>query len=147
MLVYNNYNNIIILIIIILSIVIYIYYICVYHNYDNSQSDPKIAELKEKLKPMSDLKYYISQVEIFSGKKSFIINKKEIFLCLYDENGDYYSDNMLLYVLLHEIAHSIAHSDGHTNEFNEIFENLLAEANEKNIIPKDFQAYENYCKY
>ena len=135
--------------ILLLSIIYCIY--CVYnifvYIFDNRQSDPKIAELKEKLNPMSDLKYYIAQVEIFRGKKSFIINKKEIFLCLYDENGKYYSDNMLLYVLLHELAHSIAHSDGHTIEFNEIFKNLLTEAKEKNIIPEDFQPKKNYCNF
>jgi Zn-dependent peptidase ImmA (M78 family) len=135
------------LFLVIIITIFCIQYIFDIENTDNRQSDPKIAELKEKLNPMSDLKYYISQVEIFRGKKSFIINKKEIFLCLYDENGNYYSDNMLLYVLLHEIAHSIAHSDGHTIEFNEIFENLLTEAKEKNIIPNDFQPNKNYCNF
>ena len=37
-----------------------------------------------------------------------------------DPQGQYYSENMLIYVLAHEYAHCLAKSIGHTDEFHEI---------------------------
>ena len=49
-------------------------------------------------------------------------------LCVKDENNNYYSDNMLMYVALHELAHVLCDEIGHTPKFWAIFDQLLDKA-------------------
>lgn len=124
------------------------------------QDDPKLKELKEKIKPLfSKNKKYegvlskinnrnlLDEISLYKGDKSYTINKHKIFLCLKDEKNEYYDDDILIFVLLHECAHVLCNSVGHTDEFNEIFEELLKAAEEINIIPEKFQPPSNYCTY
>ena len=39
--------------------------------------------------------------------------KQKVYLCLKDENNEYYNDNMLIYVALHELAHVLCDEIGH----------------------------------
>ena len=122
--------------------------------------DPKLHSLKDKLKPMfaEDVKYdgvlkninkkrVLHDLSLCKGEKSFTINKEDIFLCLKDENGSYYNDNMLIYVLLHEVAHHLTSSIGHTKEFHEKFEVLLKKAIEMGIYDPSIPTVKNYCNY
>ena len=124
------------------------------------QDDPKLRELKDKVKPLfSKNKNYngvlsslnerdiMNEISIYKGEKSYTINKHKVFLCLRDENNDYYDDMMLLYVLLHEISHVLCNSIGHTEEFNDIFQALLDEASIMGIYNKEFEIIQNYCQY
>jgi hypothetical protein len=124
------------------------------------QDDPKLRELKEKVKPLfSKNKKYngvlsslnerdiMNEISLYKGEKSYTINKHKVFLCLKDENNDYYDDMMLLYVLLHEISHVLCNSIGHTEEFNDIFQALLDEASIMGIYNKEFEIIQNYCQY
>lgn len=124
------------------------------------QDDPKLIELKEKVKPLfsknknhngilSSLndRDIMNEVTLYKGEKSYTINKHKVFLCLKDENNNYYDDMMLLFVLLHEISHVLCNSIGHTDEFNDIFQALLDEASKMGIYNKDFEIIENYCQY
>jgi len=65
--------------------------------------DPKLKELKDILKPMfnGSIKYegileglnnrdVLNEIELYRGEKSYTINKQKIYLCLRDENGEYY---------------------------------------------------------
>ena len=124
------------------------------------QDDPKLRELKERIKPLfSKNKYYngilsslnerdiLSEITLYKGDKSYTINKHKVFLCLKDENNKYYDDMMLTYVLLHEISHVLCNSIGHTEEFNDIFQALLDEASIMGIYNKEFEIIQNYCQY
>ena len=93
--------------------------------------DPKIDELKNKLA----LVHPESQkLTFYNDKKSYTINKKKVHLCIKDENGQYYNDNMLVYVSLHELAHVLCDEVGHTPKYWAIFDALLEEAS-KTIDP------------
>ena len=88
------------LIAILIAIIIATYFLYIKKEY--YQYDPKIDHLKSILNKIDPS---LTDIPIYTGKSSFTINKKNIYLCLKDKYGQYYSDNMLIYVLLHEVAH------------------------------------------
>ena len=87
--------------------------------------DPKIDELKNKLALVHPES---KNLQFFNDKKSYTINKQKVHLCIKDENGEYYNDNMLVYVSLHELAHVICDEVGHTQKFWAMFDAILEEA-------------------
>lgn len=90
----------------------------------------------------------LNEITLSKGNKSYTINKKEVYLCLNDENGNTYDENMLMYVTLHELAHIINTKNiGHTTEFDNIFEELLDLSIEKGIYDPNKPIIQNYCKY
>lgn len=109
------------------------------------QDDPMLYTLKNILKPLLE-EYGIKNIKLYKGDKSFTINKEKIFLCLYDENNEYYPINMLIYVILHEIAHYLNKDDvGHTEKFHLKFEELLGKATEMGIYNPSIPILKNYC--
>jgi hypothetical protein len=127
--------------------------------------EPKLSLLEEKLAPLfADETSYQGtllesimtqqtkrrlrhEVTLSIGKKSYTLNKEDIYLCLKDENNQYYNDNMLIYVLLHEISHSICDEIGHTDKFHRIFKALTAKAVELNIYNENIPLIKNYCMH
>lgn len=93
--------------------------------------DPKIDELKHKL---SLVHPESKKLHFYNDKKSYTINKKKVHLCIKDEKGEYYNDNMLVYVSLHELAHVLCDEVGHTPKYWAMFDALLDEAS-KTIDP------------
>lgn len=121
----------------------YFYKLYIYDYYD-SYYDPKIDILKNKL---SSAIPEIRNIKISGSNKSFTINKKEIFLCLKDDNNEYYSDNMLVYVLLHEVAHVLCDEIGHTDKFKDIFRSLLRRAELDGLYDPLQPPVDDYCNY
>ena len=124
------------------------------------QDDPKLQQIKDKISPMfsKDIKYsgileplnsrdIMNEIELYKGDKSYTINKRKIFLCLFDENGNYYPDMMYIFVLLHELSHCICDEVGHTSKFNKIFDAILEKAEELNIYDSSFPIILDYCMY
>lgn len=129
----------------ILSLLISIIICIIYTNIKEHflQKDPKLKEIQEKCK---DVHPIISKVKLYKSDKSYTINKKKVHLCLKDENGEYYPDNMLIYVFLHEIAHCINKKDiGHTEEWNRIFNELKDIAAALGIWDPNIPVVDNYC--
>lgn len=109
------------------------------------QDDPMLYKLKHILDPLHP---DIKNLRLYKGDKSYTINKQKIYLCLRDKNGDYYSTNMLIYVLIHEFAHYLNKDDiGHTEKFHEIFEQLLDKAHELGIYDPSIPPIEKYCMH
>lgn len=109
------------------------------------QDDPMLHTLKEILKPVHPI---VSSLKLYKGKKSYTINKEKIFMCLYDENGDYYSLSILVEVLLHEIAHILnTENIGHTPEFHKVFQELLDKAESLGIYNPNIPIPPGYCEY
>lgn len=144
--------------IILVAILIFI----IYKQIDNFklQKDPKLDELrntftqffnnKKDWKPPLDMlnkRNVMSDINLYKGDKSYTINKEKVYLCLNDENSNYYSSNMLIYVLAHEISHVLSESVGHTEEFHNIFENLLVELTDAGIYDPTKPLPEKYCEY
>ena len=125
------------------------------------QKEPKLEELRlllneafksdsfytGKLVPLNK-RDIMSEIILYKGDKSYSINKRKIYMCLRDENGNYYPNNTLIYVLLHELSHCINKENiGHTQEFHDIFEEVLELATEKGIYNPSIPIPESYCTY
>lgn len=144
-------NNLLIIILIVVCIIIFHYYTTEKFKAScNSYTCP----LDEQI--INTLKYNISiicpnlqNVQILSGTESLTIDKNIIFICLRDKNDNYYSMDILLYVTLHELAHKISKSystEIHNDEFKDNFKKLLQRAYDKNLLQKNIDIPENYCK-
>lgn len=136
------YSILIIFGIILSFILVYRYYMK--NNNFEKYDDPKIDTLKLKL---SRVFPEINYIELSGSNKSFTINKREIYLCLKDKNGNYYDDNMLIYVLLHELAHVKCDEIGHTEKFKNIFKSLLVKAELAGIYNPYQPPIDNYCNF
>ena len=109
------------------------------------QNDPMLFKLKEILDPLHP---DVKNLKLYKGKKSYTINKKKIYLCLKDEKNEYYSTNMLIYVLLHEFSHYLNKDDiGHTEKFHKIFDDLIEKADSMGIYDASIPPIENYCNH
>lgn len=146
------------LVIIILGIVGY----CIYLQIEDYRlkSDPKLKELKSLFTKffnrstpwtgnLSSLnnRDIMKETELYRGEKSYTINKERVYICLKNENNEYYDLNMLIYVLAHEYSHVIAKSIGHTDEFHAIFADLLVELTDAGIYDPSQQIDTNYCHH
>lgn len=113
---------------------------------------PKIREIQQHLLSVfhgyDDITRKINNhITLQAHNKSFTIDKKHIHLCLYDPNGNYYPDDMLLYVAIHELAHVFCSEIGHTPKFYEIFNELLAVAQTQGRYSSDFHPISDYCQH
>lgn len=124
------------------------------------QDDPKLKELLVILEPLFRKDNYhsgilevlndrnvLDEIEFYKGDKSYTINKQKVYICLLDENGEYYNMNMIIYVTLHEISHVLCDEIGHTKKFHEIFEAILLKATEMGIYNPSIPIIGNYCNY
>lgn len=144
---------------ILLGIFIIIIAVRQYENYQ-LQDDPALDSLRKKFTEFfSQDKYWggklemlnkrniMKEINLYKGNKSYTINKEKVYLCLKDENDDYYTENMLIYVLAHELSHVLSESIGHTEEFHGIFEDLLVELTDAGIYDPSQEIISNYCEY
>lgn len=106
------------------------------------QMDPMLVRIKETLIPLHPC---VANLKFYEGKKSYTINKKKVYLCLKDDDGEYYNFNMLIYVSIHELSHVICDEIGHTAKFHRIFRDLLELAEQKNIYDSSIPIVKNYC--
>ena len=141
----NNNNDTILIIfsiILIIGIIGFFIYTQILEHY--ARNEPKVLEIKEKLRQIDPR---VESLEFFAGNKSYTINKQKVYLCLKDENGDYYNDNMLIYVALHELAHVLCDEIGHTPKFKNIFEELLVKAERQGVYDPNIPPILDYCTY
>ena len=85
---------------------------------------------------------FLRKININESNQSFTLDKKNIFLKLKNDKGEYYNINTLMFVLLHEFTHVVCSETGHTKLFSNIFSKLLKKA----ILVKEYQleSIENY---
>lgn len=130
---------------IILLISCIIWWVTNYIKENHLQDDPMLSKLKEILEPLHP---DIKNIKLYKGAKSYTINKDKIYMCLKDENEEYYPTNMLIYVFLHEFSHRLNKDDiGHTENFHKIFEDLIEKAHNMGIYDASIPPIENYCMY
>lgn len=89
-----------------------------------------------------------SKISIKGSDQSFTEDKTRMYLCLYDEKGQYYDYNMLMYVALHELAHVISKSvdpEHKTQEFKDNFDFLLKRAAAKGLFDPSKPINYGYC--
>ena len=125
-------------------IVLIILYFCIHNQICEyyEQLDPILYKIKGQLRLLHPS---VDKLKFLEGKKSYTINKKKVYLCLKDENGEYYDYNMLMYVALHELSHVICDEIGHTPKFHRIFEDIIRRAEEIKIYDSSIPLIKNYC--
>ena len=106
------------------------------------QNDPEILRLKNKLLPFFP---EIKNTVVLKSDQSYTIEKYKIHLCIEDETGKVYDDNMLIYVFLHELAHCINGEVGHGDKFEAIFQTLLYRAEKYKLYDPKKPRIKNYC--
>lgn len=112
-------------------------------NYGNI--DPIVAKLYANLAKIDPK--CAKKITIKKAGKSYTVNKKHVHLCVKDEEtGEYFNNNMLMYVLLHEIAHVLSKSVGHTKEFHRKFDELLKKAEHLGYYDPNIPPVENYIE-
>jgi hypothetical protein len=128
----------------LLLLVFFIYFYSINHKHKNKQ-DPLIRKIKydvTKLDPR------IESIDFFAGDESYTEDKEKIFLCLKDENNNYYDYNMLMYVAIHECSHALTDVidvEHITPEFRGVFESLLKKAEKLGIYDPQVPLEEHYC--
>ena len=103
-----------------------------------------IAHIHERLHQVHP---HAGKVTISTGDRSYTLDKKEVYLCLRDENGKFYDFNMLMYVALHELAHCVCNEIGHTPKFHAIFEELQEIAHRRGLFDASAEPIHPYCEY
>lgn len=115
----------------------------VYERFNEKQeTDPVVERVRQKLLILDPK---AKDLKIYKGDRSYTINKEKMFLCVKDDKGDYYDDNMLVYVGTHELAHAINDEIGHGEKFQRIFKELLDRAEGKGLYDPHKPIVQNYC--
>lgn len=115
-------------------------------NYENEPEDPFVLSLIQEIRQISpEVDDVVKRLKFFKGRKSYTINKKNVYLCKNDENGMLYGKNQLVLVLIHEISHALCSEIGHTPSFYKIMDNLLIKAEKHKLYDPAIQHVENYC--
>ena len=115
------------------------------NDHHSTEKDKQV--LDEIYQRLLEVHPFTKNLSLKHGQKSYSINKKQVYLCLKDEQGEHYAMNMLMYVALHELAHCMCDEIGHTPKFHEIFNHLLDIAHEKNVYDKTIEPLSSYCNY
>jgi len=111
---------------------------------------PLLMNIQDKISYMipyfdKDEKLRLSKLKLQPDIKSYTINKHDMHLCLEKPDGNYYDENILMYVALHELAHVFCNEEGHTPAYYKIFERLLGIAHEIGIYDAAQQLPKEYC--
>lgn len=142
-------QNIVITVLFFLFLALLLYIVLAQVNEYYQTISPLLMEIREKLLFLAENtheKNTILNLKFYQGRKSYTINKRKVYLCLYDpKTGEPYPLNMLMYVAIHELAHVFCDEIGHTTKFHQIFNNLLYRAEAKGVYDSSIPLISNYC--
>lgn len=132
-------------------VLIIIFLLCYYRSstkYEGYETDhPVIQAIKLKLMAINP---EFTKIDMRVANESATMNKRTIFLCVYDENGKVYDMNTLIHVALHEIAHMLSDvksvNHEHDDQFKGIFYDLLGKAQSAGIYDSSISVPKDYCK-
>ena len=130
---------------IFIIIIILIFFMLTRFIEEFKKEDPMLYKIRNKMRPLQP--EMVDHIILLEDTKSYTINKKKVYLCLKDENGEYYDDNMLMFVAIHELAHVLCDEIGHTDKFQNIFQDLLNKAADLEIYDPSVAPIQNYCEY
>lgn len=130
---------------IFIIIIILIFFLLTRFIEEFKKEDPMLHTIRNKIRPLHP--EMVDHIILLEDTKSYTINKKKVYLCLKDENGEYYNDNMLMFVAIHELAHVLCDEIGHTDKFQDIFQELLNKATELQIYDPKVAPIQDYCEY
>lgn len=138
-----SYKSLFLLFLILSIIILFIVYLSISHiNTQKAKNDDVLLNVVNKIRGLHPI---IENISFQRADKSYTINKSKVHICIYDENGEPYPLNMLVYVTIHELAHVITKSIGHTDEFYKNFDYLLDKATSKGMYDPTIPLIQNYC--
>ena len=129
----------------VLLILVVFYIIYLYVRKVETYDDPKLKDIHDKLIKIDPRAEFIS---LLGSSQSFTEDKIRTYMCLRDEQGNYYDDNMLMYVAIHELAHVNSKSvdpDHKTDEFKDNFKLLLKKAEDLGLYDPKLPLNYKYC--
>ena len=110
-----------------------------------SYSDPMIERIKMDLLKVDSR---VANLKFYASNESFTEDKKFVYLCLKDSDGNYYDYNMLMYVSLHELAHAFSQgidTSHSSKEFKDNFRSLLKRGEEVGLYDPKKPLNYDYC--
>ena len=159
--------TLIIFVVIIVIGVSIVYFLLQDHTESYSKTpvnDEKINEILQRLRPMLtkssgpfspplealNNREILDEVIINPSTKSYVVSKKNIYLCLRNKNNnnEYYDIDTLIHKTLHEIAHCLCPNPepNHEGPFYDIFYSLIDRAKVYNVYAGDYEPpITDYC--
>lgn len=134
----------ILMLVVVAILVVAIVYIILNNQRENFKQDSQLDIIISNIRPYFPI---VDQLNFYDGTKSYTVNKKDVFICMRDEHGNYYDTNFLTFVILHEISHALCDEIGHTDKFSNIFDHVLYRASKAGIYNKNGKKILNYCNY
>ena len=111
-------------------------------------SDPYLTAIADRVRTLDPR---LQNISVHEDNKSYTVNKRRVFICLRDKDGNYYDENMVTYVLCHEFAHVLCDEynpkNPHTPKFHKIFMDLLEKATYKGYYDPTKPLVQGYCGY
>lgn len=103
--------------------------------------------LRRIVSSLSKIDPKMRELSFQTSNKTYIKNKKDVFVCMKKKNGRFYSKNIISFAIIHELAHALTPTvkgDEHPPEFVENFNKLLNIAREQGLY-KPIDKIEEYC--
>jgi hypothetical protein len=116
-----------------------------YRNPGVCMIDPMLEKLRQDLIKVDPR---LGKLQYFPGNESYTEDKEKIFICMKDEQGNYYPYNALLQVALHEAAHAlcpIVDTEHKTPEFNNLHNALRKKASALGLVDLTKNVPLGYC--
>lgn len=133
---------------VLLSLLLFIFIIAYkYREPGSCTMDPVLEKLKKDIMKVDPK---MSQLQYFPGNESYTEGKRRIFICLKDDQGNYYPYNDLLSVMLHEAAHALSpinDKDHVTPEFHNLHAMLRERAAEMGLFDPNRPVPPTYCPH
>lgn len=108
-------------------------------------SNQKLNDIKEKLIKVdpraANINFYIDHSE------AYILNKKDVYMCVHDKSNVNYHDDFLMYIALHELAHALIPEDtkDHPPKFDQLFTQLKDRAQYLGVFNPSTPFPDEYC--
>jgi hypothetical protein len=126
-------------------IILIIVYMNIGKNKNNDRDKIVLSTIHDKLVQVDSRARYLTLNS--HSNEAYIIDKKDIYMCVLNDDGSYYNDNVLMYIGLHELAHALIPHDtqDHPQEFTDKFHELKSRASSLGLYDPTIPFPSKYC--
>lgn len=118
-------------------------------TYEHKVEDPLAKTLIEELRMVDpSIDAIVDNLNFYNGvNRTYTMNKRDVYLCSVDANGQQYHKNQLVLAMLHELSHALCPDVGHSQRFNQILDDLLQKAAAKGLYDPSQKSDPSYCQW